>query len=321
MKVSVLVPIYGVERYIAHCAETLFRQSYDNIEYIFVDDATPDNSIGVLNDVLSQFPERQQQVRIIHHEHNRGLGAARLTALQAATGDYVMHVDSDDALPDDAVSVLVGRAQQTHCDIIDGGYEVICRDKVVSRHMPYHGSKGSFLRLMLCQNIVLSMVWARLYRRELYFEHDVLPIEGIDNAEDLAIVPRIYFFATRAVTDHVVYHYRDDNATSYTNAARSEKAMRSYLRANSVVFKFYQDTPGSTPYGYPLQLGYLNVLRDVRSNGFPLQWVDELCPLRPRNIFVRLMAGILRSRCPLSLANVLYLCLRKLYEIKVRHAS
>ena len=103
MKVSILVPVYGVEKYIGQCAETLFSQTYDDIEYVFVDDCTPDDSIQVLRQVLSAYPQRTNQVSIIRHDHNRGLGAARKTAFEASTGEFVMNVDSDDYLAQDAV--------------------------------------------------------------------------------------------------------------------------------------------------------------------------------------------------------------------------
>ena len=73
MKVSVLVPIYGVEKYIKQCAQTLFAQTYFDIEYVFVDDCTPDCSVEVLQQVLAEYPQRKNQVRIIRHKHNRGL--------------------------------------------------------------------------------------------------------------------------------------------------------------------------------------------------------------------------------------------------------
>ena len=104
------ISIYGVEKYIEQCARSLFEQSYASIEYIFVDDCTPDKSIGILQSLLKEYPERAQQVRIIHHDRNRGVGAARQTALMAATGDYLLFADSDDMLPEDAVEKLTTKA-------------------------------------------------------------------------------------------------------------------------------------------------------------------------------------------------------------------
>lgn len=90
MKVSVLVPVYGVESYIAKCATTLMEQTYKDVEYIFVDDCTPDASVERLREVVAHYPERQPQVRIISHERNMGSGAVRQTALDAATGEAVI---------------------------------------------------------------------------------------------------------------------------------------------------------------------------------------------------------------------------------------
>ena len=69
-KVSILVPVYGVEKYIERCARSLFEQTYDNIEYIFVDDCTKDRSIEILQKVLEDYPNRKNQVKILHHEKN-----------------------------------------------------------------------------------------------------------------------------------------------------------------------------------------------------------------------------------------------------------
>ena len=107
MKVSILVPIYNVELYIKRCIISLFEQTYNDIEFIFVNDCTKDKSIEILNSTLQQYPQRWEQVKIISHKTNKGLAAARTTALQNATGDYVMHVDSDDFLNLDAVEKCV----------------------------------------------------------------------------------------------------------------------------------------------------------------------------------------------------------------------
>ena len=97
-QVSILVPVYGVEKYIERCARSLFEQTYENLEYIFVNDCTPDKSMEILMRVMEDYPNRKGNVRIFHHEHNRGLSAARNTALDAATSPFVTHVDSDDYL-------------------------------------------------------------------------------------------------------------------------------------------------------------------------------------------------------------------------------
>lgn len=96
-KISVIIPVYGVERYIEQCACSLFEQTMqDGIEFIFVDDCSPDKSIEILENVLREYPHREQQVKIIRHTENQGLGGARKTGMEYATGEYIIHCDSDD---------------------------------------------------------------------------------------------------------------------------------------------------------------------------------------------------------------------------------
>ena len=97
MKVSVCIPIYGVEKYIERCARSLFEQTMtDDIEFIFVNDCTPDRSEQILLATLEDYPQRKKQVKILHHAENQGLTGARSTAVKAACGDYIIHCDSDD---------------------------------------------------------------------------------------------------------------------------------------------------------------------------------------------------------------------------------
>lgn len=94
--VSILVPIYGTEKYIERCTRSLFEQSYSNIEFVFVNDYTPDRSVEILKSILEKYPQQKSNTKIISHDKNRGVAAARNTLLDNATGDYVMWVDSDD---------------------------------------------------------------------------------------------------------------------------------------------------------------------------------------------------------------------------------
>ena len=120
---SVLVPVYGVERYIADCARSLFAQRDVDAEFVFVDDASPDGSVDRLREVMAEYPAVGERVRILRHAHTRGVGAARRTAIEAARGTYICFVDSDDALSDDrALAQLSEEARRTDADLIFGGY-------------------------------------------------------------------------------------------------------------------------------------------------------------------------------------------------------
>ena len=89
IKVSILVPIYGVEKYIERCVRSLFEQSFTDIEYIFVNDCTKDSSMVILNKLIKEYEEKKGSIKIINHEKNGGLAASRITALKNATGEFI----------------------------------------------------------------------------------------------------------------------------------------------------------------------------------------------------------------------------------------
>ena len=163
-KVSILIPVYGVEKYIARCARSLFAQTYANIEYIFVDDCSPDNSIGLLYSIIEEFPMRREQMRVVRQDRNRGLGAARRRAMEECVGEYVMHVDSDDCVTENAVAKLVSAALATGADIVDGAYrEFSSNDKGDAPGVyPSHLPKEQMLKHILLQNVVGNNIWSRL---------------------------------------------------------------------------------------------------------------------------------------------------------------
>ena len=105
--VSILVPIYKVEKYIERCARSLFEQTYPNLEFLFVDDASPDKSIEILQKVIAQYPKWKGRITIIYHNKNRGLAVARNALVDNCRGEFLFHVDSDDWIAEDAVEKIL----------------------------------------------------------------------------------------------------------------------------------------------------------------------------------------------------------------------
>lgn len=268
IKVSILVPVYGVEQYIEKCARSLFEQTYSDIEYIFVNDCTKDDSIGVLYSVLGKYPHRKQQVRIINHEKNKGLGAARRTAILNAKGDYILHVDSDDYIANNAVEVLVKEAKASNADIVDSAYAGVDKDITVSVKLPFHGKKAIYNDLIISRlGLVGNQIWGRLIRTSLY-DDEVINQEGIDFGEDYSVLPILLYKGKRSYIDDTLYYYRTDNVTSYMNSCLSKKHIESYIKANHVVYDFLskKSLPKSTRYS--LELGMINLIVFCRRNKY-----------------------------------------------------
>lgn len=312
MKISVLVPVYGVEKYIGRCAETLFSQTYDDLELIFVDDCSPDDSMAVLNEVLSRFPQRQSQVHVIKHEHNRGLGAARQTGLQAATGDFLFFVDSDDYVSTDAIELLCKRQKESGADMVDGGFAYVRSDDSTEVELPFHGDTQVYHRLMLVQNTVPHQIWSRLIRRSLLLEHGINFVEGVNMAEDYLMMARLCLYCRRAVLDHCVYYYREDNIGTFKEGL-SSRHIGSYLRAHQMVYDFYAHGRGSASYRYPLDLGMVMVCVNALKAGLPLTEVLSKTGYRPASVLPRICLGVMRLPYGRVVARWLYLVLKRIY--------
>lgn len=282
MRVSLLVPVYGVEKYIGQCAASLFGQTYGDIEYVFVDDCTPDDSIRVLKEVASRYPERENQIRIIRHERNRGLGAARKTALQAATADYVMHIDSDDYLALDAVHQLVAEQQHSGADIVTGGFSYHYENGHEEHFLYPALDRSTTLKLMLIQNTLMPHIWGRLVKKSLYVDHDIWPIEGINMAEDLALTPRLIMVAANiSYIKGSIYRYRINSGASTFSNQLSRKNIVSYLKAMQVLFLFFKAHDPQGHYRFALDTGMLNAWYLGMKSGLGKDEVGQICTYRP----------------------------------------
>lgn len=216
MLISILVPIYGVEKFIARCAESLFAQTLlNNIEFIFVNDCTKDSSVEKLLEVLEKYPNRKSQVTILNHSKNRGLAASRQTALDNANGDYVLTVDSDDWLELDTCERIFSIAQKTNCDIVVYDHYANYTNK------QYHCCQQVYSNGYEClQGLLMGKMHGgtctKLIRRNLYFDNDIRYIEGLNMLEDISVVYRLFYYAKHIEYLNVpLYHYYQGNVNSY----------------------------------------------------------------------------------------------------------
>ena len=314
MKVSVLIPVYGVERFIEQCAASLFDQSYPDLEFVFVDDCTPDDSMSKLQEVMSRYPNRQGQVRLLRHDVNRGLGAARLTALHAATGDFVINVDSDDFLPVNAIQLLVDQQRQKDADIVSGKIRIY-EEGGQSRDLPVaQYEKKKVLKLMFIQNTMPHNLCGRLVRRSLFSVHGIEPVEGVNQAEDYAVTPRLYYAANVVdyVTD-VVYYYQVFASDTFSDAI-SPRHVQSYMKAAGLVNDFILIRDQTGDYSFAIETGMLNVFYLSMKAGVTPALIRQVCHYQPHGLLFRLLHACLASVNTLQLLRLSYLAVKWCYK-------
>lgn len=206
--VSILIPVYEVEGYIERCARSIFEQTYKNIEYIFVDDGSPDRSMEVLERVMEDYPERAKHTRIIRFSENKGLATVRNTLVENCQTDWLVHQDSDDWMAPDHVETLVKKQQETDADIVCADFVLHYSDREERYSFPEFDKKEDYFRLILMNNDA-HVCWGKLIRTSLYKDNHIKIAADCKKAEDMRSTIPLFYYAKKIVATHQVSCYYD----------------------------------------------------------------------------------------------------------------
>lgn len=173
-KVSIVIPVYNVEQFVGRCIQSIIDQTYENLEVIIVDDCGNDGSMQIVSDLI-YASERAEIFRIIKHECNRGLSAARNTGINNAKGDYLFFIDSDDFISKDCIEKLVSLAEKYDgVDIIYGSaqrYPDVLESTYISVNLngipEYSDNRRWIKNVVLKHNYLSIVVWNKLIKRSL----------------------------------------------------------------------------------------------------------------------------------------------------------
>lgn len=212
-KVSVIIPVYNVEPYIERCARSLFEQTLEEIEYIFVNDCTPDASMRILQNVLEDYAQRKNQIIIINQPYNMGAAKAREDGIKAAQGEYIIHCDSDDWVDKDMYRTMYEKAITEKLDYVLC-HSIYYSDGQAHRKVtdPISEDKMKFIADMLYCSTTVSL-WNRLVKREIYNTPEFLfPTNHM--MEDKAYAVQIAYYSGRYgyVDGSYYYYYQNPNS-------------------------------------------------------------------------------------------------------------
>ena len=239
-KVSVIIAVYNVELYIERCLHTLFRQTLDDIEYIFVNDGSTDKSQEIIIEVLKQYPHREKQTKILRHECNKGTAAARTTGIYAATGEYVIHCDPDDYVETNIYELMYNAARNMGADIVVCNHIREEKGHIYVKHTHIEASPIECIRNWYIKEHYSSL-WDKLVRRLLIIQNNIIPYAGIDSGEDFGCMVRIFYYA-HSIT-HVpkaLYHYVQ-RSNSITMQVISRPLFDSRLKLAQEICIFLKD--------------------------------------------------------------------------------
>lgn len=224
-KVSIIIPVYNVEPYIEDCLQSVMRQTYlGMMECILVDDCGTDKGMEVAERIIAEYVG-PIEFKVLHHEHNRGLSAARNTGMDATCGDYIYFLDSDDWISDDCIEKLTQPLGIKQYDFVAGHYEKNGKDIYVSRPVGEFYKKG--LSSKHYGEIPVA-AWNKLFKKEFLLDNQLFfevgkVLEDSIFSFDLACVERCYY-----VINSITYYYRNRENSITTNKDQSAK-LRGYI--------------------------------------------------------------------------------------------
>lgn len=236
---STIVTIYNSSRYISSCIRSLFEQTLDDIEYIFVNDATPDDSIKILKAAIDDYPTRKPSVKIINLEQNRGVSNARRIGIQNATGEYVIHCDSDDWIDKDMYERLYHKAKETDADIVGCNFRHEFANMQYDFHQQYADTMNENISRLINGRIFPSLCTS-LTRRSLITDNKLSFPEGLNMGEDLFFNLQLYLHARKIVSmDWAPYHYRHTEDSSCVQKTR--KSIDSDIAISGLIEKLMKE--------------------------------------------------------------------------------
>ena len=315
-KVSVIIPVYGVEKYIERCARSLFEQTLNDIEYIFVDDCTPDNSISILRKVLYEYPNREKQVKILRHEKNKGLAQARQTGLKIASGEYIAHCDSDDWVDVHMYEEMYNKAIEEDADVVVCDYVVTNDTSVIKTINACHAkSAKQLIENCLFQRDPWSL-WNKLFNRKAYYN-----IEYPKGAmgEDMVTIIQLLWNCKMLSYINKPYYQYFYNSESITKVCTRDSCISKFNQLSyntTIVMNFIKNKKLDAEYKDALVV-YKNFIRSVL---YPIVYDKQYYNIW-NNMFLGLNKQVLLSKyIPVSEKIRVFLTMVHLYPRKRNRA-
>lgn len=214
-QVSVIVPVYNASEFISRCCDSLFSQTLQSIEYIFVDDGSSDESLCIINQVLDKYPTRRNQVVFVSYLDNRGVGVARNAGIKKATGEYIIHCDSDDWVEPNFCEIMYFRAKETNADVVTCGYYVDAVDGTRCNQTPPLVNTDPLLFSISPQT---GALWTKLIRRSFLEEHHLEVPLDINWGEDLCLSLEALLLSrnTQSINEILYHHVLNEDSLTYS---------------------------------------------------------------------------------------------------------
>lgn len=215
-KVTVIIPIYKAEIFIEKCLNSVFNQDLDDVEYILINDCTPDKSFEIAKQKAAKSG-RKDDIKFIENETNLGVGKTRRKGMLAASGKYVIQIDSDDWIQPNMLSTLYKKAEEEKSDVVTCDYYIsFLNGKKKYRKEEYKTDIDYNIKGIMLGRVHPSLC-NTLMRREFYLENDLMPTGKVNLGEDFETMFKVFLITNKvSYIPQAFLHYTQYNTNSIT---------------------------------------------------------------------------------------------------------
>lgn len=239
IKISIIIPVYNVEKYIKKCLISITNQSLKELEIIVVNDGSSDNSL----EIIKKIKEKDSRIKIIDKK-NGGLSSARNIGIRESCGEYILNIDGDDWIEKECCKEMYEKAINNNLDIVIADmYWNFGEENVQYRHDLQLNEEKIISNIKYLENFFNNKIFPnscnKLYKAELYKKNNIYHPLNISMGEDLSTTPRLAYYAERiGKINKSYYHYIQHNSESLTKK-NSRKRIYELLEAFKILEDFF----------------------------------------------------------------------------------
>lgn len=239
IRISVVIPVYNIEKYLGRCLKSVVEQNLKEIEIIVVNDGSPDSSYKI----IEEFKKKDRRIKVLNQE-NKGVSEARNQGIKESRGEYVLFIDGDDWIEENYLKNIYEKAKSENLDIVvtdilwdfDNGKIIYGKDFDIF-------GKDYIIGKELVKNIIdgrsFPMPWNKLFRKELFIKNNILFPKGIGMGEDLATITKLAFFAEKVgkIDKAYVHYIQNQNSATKNNPTKKVYELVSVFEILDKFFK------------------------------------------------------------------------------------
>jgi glycosyltransferase involved in cell wall biosynthesis len=261
MQISVIIPVYAVEKYIERCIQSILNQSFQDFEIIIVNDATPDKSM----DIVWGYAKIDNRIRVFENPQNIGSMYSRREGYKNAQGNYFVFCDSDDYLPENALEILYNSITENKVDIVVASFQYVSerKKKAIKKGKLTYGTDSLSIYKSLLDGELFHSLWGKIFDRKLFDNHDYETFLHQTNGEDGILFYQIVknIKELKVIEDVVYYYFINPNSFSRKLTENQYKQM---IFTQNYIYDYVQNIENLD---YFVEKSMIRQLLDLLKNG------------------------------------------------------